>query len=558
MDGFSQYKAIKKAEQKDNIIQIGNQELNEFYNAKREKNLDYVKKGEKPKVSFEYSADQLLEHFEKRNRGTEEDFKLRTEYYFMNSNIASAKAQRYQRLADNSRQYIKPFADKYSNRWTRKRKNNARVAAQEFTQVQDKMSELKQQDELLDNWQRYLKREEIMEHRMNAMCAAAVTKGKSADHEAFLQAKAKLSCHMLLMDQLEHLLEEEENADECREMIIRKLGIKKDYLLEKIEADKKEVKQFVPGTMDMWRNQNKRSKSFYKQEKKKDEKQFGPTSMARIKLLSDLNAMGEAVATVDWPKQLVLRDVALLPISKEEDNKAQWNRKYPNYSDQSEEAKNIRKQMELEAVERYDKITVPSPKQICTANKVYSYIMHNPRDYYELTKHGLPYYERSQNIPEEYKKDHPEFEKKVKYIKCLDNYFTEILKAHFRVETRDKGTYSLFTSLEEKGKAQDARQISEYAQDLTEAFEEYRSVTGYTFHTAVQDGIITKEQIGDEVEFNLEGVNLFMEEKLMGEDTDSEEKESDEQIKEEEKDKNNDIIRDDEEDEEDSNYGDDY
>ena len=122
MDGFETYKKAKKmqVQQNDQVIQE-NQAIDEFYIQKSVKDLDLEQGAGATSSIFDYDANELAEKFEQRNKGGAEDFKLRTEYYFTDTELAQAKADRYRRLASNPRERIKPFSRIYTNRWTNKR-----------------------------------------------------------------------------------------------------------------------------------------------------------------------------------------------------------------------------------------------------------------------------------------------------------------------------------------------------------------------------------------------------------------------------------------------------
>ena len=215
-----------------------------FYQAEKEKELP-----SEEGFDYKYDPDQLMEYYESRNE-SEEDFEKRTRYYFNDTVMANAKATRYSTLSGKNA-LMNKYAKMHSNRSARKRKNRASDAAKAFGDMEKKIR--KYMNENADTVTTYDHREEIMRLRMTGMIAAAKVKGKSDRHENYLKARAKLSCLMILKDQLNHLIPKAENKKN-----LSKLNSRLKSLDKEIASAYKEIKELsVPNLKKAWEDTNK-------------------------------------------------------------------------------------------------------------------------------------------------------------------------------------------------------------------------------------------------------------------------------------------------------------
>ena len=130
MSGFEKYKEIKHS---DLNQQDKEQELQDFYNAKGQNRTLQVPV--RDKYIIDYDADQLMEHYKKRNenKGADDrDFQLRTEYYFKNTQNIEAKVAGFNRLSGADNQSVDRYSRRYTNHWARKRRRGARKAADSY------------------------------------------------------------------------------------------------------------------------------------------------------------------------------------------------------------------------------------------------------------------------------------------------------------------------------------------------------------------------------------------------------------------------------------------
>lgn len=440
--GFEQYRKLNR--QQENVIQTGENEFNEFLEQKKNKGLDIPQEGQQPMVRFDYDADQLLQKFEERNRGGAEDFKKRTEYFFTNSAMASARAEKYRRLAANADEKIRPFSRAYSYHWTMKRKNNASKASKKYLRMQELMNRLSEDDANLSAVEKYRRREEIMNLRIEAMCASSVTKAKSRDHEKYLQSRAMLSCYMILKDQLEHIINDvkEEQGENNPDLV--KLERKMSALQNEIKNAHDTVARYAPTVMGSWKNKNNMNSDYYT-EKKEQYKSAGTyVHPERVGIMADLDAFKEASKDMDYPQRMVLKDRAGQPVNKAEYGISKWNKEYIELKDKAPndpDAAQKLKDMDMQALERFNKLHVPTENEVNYAER---YVSANLRDYYELFKRGLKYYS-GDDLPEHikaYKSEHPEFQKKLEELKKIDQRIDRTLHS-CQNPLKERGTVEL-------------------------------------------------------------------------------------------------------------------
>ncbi len=159
------------------------------------------------------SSQQVVQRFEEKYNNPE-DFAERTKYYFQDDNIGYLKAERYQKMSEDEDSKVKYFAGAHTNRWACKRKMKAQEASDNFKTMAQKMYVYRKLSKKPDctSTDKFALQEEVIKYRLKGMTAAAVVKGKSSEHEEYMKTKSKLSCSMVLLDQLDHLIAEEKNA----------------------------------------------------------------------------------------------------------------------------------------------------------------------------------------------------------------------------------------------------------------------------------------------------------------------------------------------------------
>ena len=450
MPGFDEYKKIKTQDQNNNIIQNDQEaQFNNFLQQKRESALpiDHDVSG-RVKVKFDYDADQLMEKYESRHADSL-SFEEQTRYYFTDTEVARAKVDKYRNLGSAENITLDNFARSYSYNCASKRKQHAITAADEFQLMRGKMQDLNTYGSLMSPVVKFNHKEEIMDHRLKAMLAAAYAKAKSKSHMKFLENRAKLSCYMVLKDQLENAISNLSGDRHSNE--ITELRSRLKEIQAKIDSAYKGVKKYAPKVQDVWREESGMNDQFYKRKKADYRKQTPILNIKQVKLMSNLEKIQDENAEKEWPFSVILKDRNGAAVNKGEIKAQQKNEQYrdaknvvANNNDEAQKAKanSEIKKIDMEAIERFNKFKVPSPDDL---DNVYDYVMKDPRTYYDIFKKALPYYNRT-GVPDHvknYMKSHSEFMVKVKYLLAVDSYIDYVLRSTFTVKYDKKNDGSL-------------------------------------------------------------------------------------------------------------------
>jgi hypothetical protein len=451
MPGYDKYKDLKKNQEQQNNINaqenlinnVQHPDLDQFYAQKQQANLnaDLDANGHAV-VKFGYDADQLMEKFGVRTEWTNaEDFRNRTDYYFKDNRVANAKVARYRSLERDDDGVVDAYTRNYSYNRASKRKQHAGTAAGEFAEMSALMDDLRQHEDIMSVIAIYELKERIMDHRIKGMVAAAYTKAKSKSHMKYLENRAKLSCYMILKEQLEQTLK---GLDPQTQRQIRQtLEQKKKTLLSNIKSAYKGVKKYAPKTMDVWREKNGLNSAYYSRKRReyRDEHHGLITSKQTI-LLSNLEALQEQNEGKEWPYMAVLKEnTTHAPINKAESQAFEYNRQYRTSEENVmhgqgeaiEQDKRRIKEADMEAIRRFNNLHVPTFDELGDVDK---YLMNHLKDYYELCKKALPYYNRTK-VPahvKEYMGAHPEFMNKLRYLVAVDTYIDYHLRSKHMIE----------------------------------------------------------------------------------------------------------------------------
>ena len=215
--GYDQYKQLRKNDA-PGMIEVNDNQFERFFSDKAKDKIEpeFDDFGHAV-VKYDYDPDQLLKYFENRNKDAAE-FEKRTKYYFTDQRVGEAKATRYSALAQGNDRTLNDYARAHSYHCASKRKNYATKASGYFTEMQSRMQSYADNEQLLTSVQKYARQEEIMSYRIKGMHAAAVVKAKSSQHGDYLSYRGKLSCYMILKDQLEHLIETETKINLKRQL----------------------------------------------------------------------------------------------------------------------------------------------------------------------------------------------------------------------------------------------------------------------------------------------------------------------------------------------------
>ena len=212
-------------------------EQNMEFQTRKEQQSDFLQKGDKTVEP----AQQLIKRYESKYTNPEE-FAERTRHYFKDASIGDLNAENYEKLSGDT-QIIENYSAMYTNNWASKRKSKAVEASENFKTMGDKMRKYSQitQQSSLGSLEKFTLQEEIMNYRYKGMSAAAVVKSKSSAHEDYMKCKSKLSCSMVLQDQLEHLMESEKDP-----AVLEQLQKKHDNLVKTIDnAQQQLLKMYI-------------------------------------------------------------------------------------------------------------------------------------------------------------------------------------------------------------------------------------------------------------------------------------------------------------------------
>ncbi len=379
-------------------------------------------------TEFQYDYDQVIQHLNNRFKDTAH-FANRTDRYFKDTAYAKAKYNRYRNLSgdtegEDKSASLDEYAEEYSYHSAYKRKKAAGEASDSFEKMSNAMKTLERDDASGQSLlKRYKNREKVMKYRIEGMSKAAEVKSRSSKHEKYLVSKGKLSCYMLLNEQLEALMDE---ARQNRDMVsYEKLAGKRGELLEKIKKETKTLRKYTPKREEIWREE---SKLYFDDFLKYRHDQYisitGEFGEKDAELLTNLKEYQEESEKNEWPLRTVLHDAHNRLLNRGEKDNKEWNDLYKNTKD-----KNALKIMEDDAIDRFKKLSIPSLKELKDPSK---YVYDNLINYCELFKRALPYYKSkigSKNYVGNYISQNKDFMAKIMLADAIDRYIDFRLRA---------------------------------------------------------------------------------------------------------------------------------
>lgn len=362
-------------------------------------------------------------------------FEERTRYFFKDSAMLRAKAERYKTLADSGNE-LRAYSRNYKNHGASKRKKYANKASESFKQaaiLEDRISEKTRGLEL------YRQREKVMLLRMEGMVSAAMMKSKSSADETYRTLKAKYSCLMILMDQLQNL-----SAD------VTKRAEKTEFEAERVKLDqelskvKKELEENVPSTRHKWEREQGLDGI-------RDKKRRAASAM-------DILKAGDAVPA-DCLKYTVRRDRNGMPVDRTELKKDNWNREYQRAIEQNDaESKN---RLMTEAFERIGAISIPSPAELSKKGilSIYEQDQGNFADMLRFAQ-NIDQLKAADPSADDYMNAHPELAEKAALARILADYFDAGIRGTriaAEKKTQYERKYATLLALEEQRRLQEAQ-----------------------------------------------------------------------------------------------------
>ena len=420
-------------------------------------------------------------------------FAERTEYYFKEQGLLTAKEERYQKLSEDTDGSVAQFAEEHKNTNAKKRKKSAKSAAQNFKKARDLEDAASGKD--MSAIEEYKSRDEIMRARMAGMIDAAKVKATSAEDEGYRIAKAKLKCLSVLHDQLLHLKTDEHRAEFVKA---------EKKLIKELNSARKEMTKYSEKQTDQkWRSENGMDDPQVIDEivkncgnetvtaedvrvllpgmiagKEKSRPEYRE-AFEKCKANNVYKDMGEDPGNLDRvimnPCYYVRRDKNGKPVNKNEQKKADWNRRWCEAcSDRSKSGERIT--LLEEACKRYEKMSVPDLNEVKKKGAIYFY-KKDPVGIYSVSKFALTIDNLKEKEPfiEGFEKIHKEFAAKMEIWRMFSAVLTcELGEKHLMKQGKDGWEISiinknrLYTEDEKKEAEEEYKDDHTYKMNLLE------------------------------------------------------------------------------------------
>ncbi len=418
---------------------------------------------ELPKQKYEVGMDSydLIDYYE--NRMEQTAFAERTKYYFEDAGLLASKSKRYFNISEGGAN-VEEFAAQHKNHSADKRKKSANKAATAFGKaaiLADKYNKKKSKD----FYEVYTRREEIMRLRMEGMEQAAETKSTSKNNEIYLKSKAKISCLMILMDQLRNLSKMAKLKGDTKS-------------LQKLQKKGTSIKKELMKAQDDMRENILRTDLKWKEENGINEFQaINMVESARIETGNHRIVEDDVKTRMSYktlkvhmarykmkpPCHVVRLDRKGQPISLTEAKKKAWNDRY-NEALENGDQETIN-EMNLEALRRIEKYDFPDPASLQKYDMNTLFRFH-PAEYLEKFMNMPQFIKAHQKEGDpikQYIEEHPVLKRKIEFMNVMCDYMTEsLMSAHIAVAN---GEYSRFDHTISKGRFQ------EYSGKLRTAYQ---------------------------------------------------------------------------------------
>lgn len=379
------------------------------------------------KFQFGMDAGELLDYFQERLDRT--SFKERTSYYFKNAGLLANKSIRYRNIAEGKAN-ADEFAALHQNYSADKRKKSAVKASQAFGKA-SVLAEKYEKKPAKDEYDLYTRREEIMRLRMEGMLAAAETKSTSSENEDYLKSKAKISCLVILYDQLVNLKIQAEKKGDPK--IVQKLEKKRKSIKKELDKVQKDMRENYRRTDSVWKAANDIPDMV------SEGAVFGARMRHGIGDISDEDLKTKmSYQTIrahmkkykmDPPCHVVRLDKKGQPVSLVDAKKKEWNDRYQKAVEDGNQEQIDR--MHIETLQRIEEYELP------TLNMLSNYDMNtlfrnHPAEYVEMFLNMPAFIEeqgKEEGVVKQYIQEHPVLEKKIAVMKILQGYMMKSLKA---------------------------------------------------------------------------------------------------------------------------------
>lgn len=397
-----------------------------------------------PEQKFEVGMDSndLINYFEERIENT--TFKERTQYYFENAGLMANKAKRYRNI-EKGGNGVEDYALQHTNHSADKRKKSARKAADAFGKAAV-LADKYQKKPCKDYYEMYTRREEIMRLRMEGMVQAAETKSTSEDNEIYLKSKAKISCLMILYDQLKYLKKEAKYKEELKS--VQKLEKKEKALRKELTKVQNEMKENLPTTDQKWKHKNgiyelaaAEELSYYR--RKSGVNDMNENTLNTMKSYKQIREHCKKYK-MDPPCYIVRLDKKGNPITLVDSKKLEWNKQYQTAL--RENNQDIIIKMDMEAIKRIEQYDLPSFNTLYNHGSNAVFRQH-PAQYYEMIMSAPEFVSKQMEkggAVKEYIEKNPVLQKKIEALNILKKTFEDVLGQYF-IDS-DSGKFSPYAT----------------------------------------------------------------------------------------------------------------
>ncbi len=401
---------------------------------------------------FEFDPGQLEEKYQ--NRFRDSSYQERTMYYFQDEGLYAAKARRYWILGKKENNVeMERYAAQYTHHSASKRKKAANAAGNAFGKAALLVQENHIKEKKAKNdYEIFELREAVMRLRMEGMGKAAEAKSRNADHETYLKCKTKISCLLILQDQLRNLRKNAKRFNDQR--VLQKFAEKTNALRAELENAKRKMSTINRNADALWAQENSIPEKTRNLMAGQNAEQMTEDQAKALAVLQTIHEKNQEHPSPCYSLRL---DRNGQPMNKAELQKMDWiqkNKKVMQGNDQ--EAKD---QMLLEVAKRVESYKLPDVTAFQNGSVLELFCQHGV-EFYEMLLKTPDFLNEQMGQNEalaQYAQQHPVFTAKLKLLTSMGRHLRDTLKEN-RI---DPDQASLFKEavLEEEGDVDQQQKI---------------------------------------------------------------------------------------------------
>ena len=427
-----------------------------------------------PGMEIGMDSEQLINYYQSRIDNT--TFKERTAYYFEDARLMGSKARRYLTISKGGGG-VEQYAKDHVNHSADKRKKSAKKATQAFVNAGELILKYKKKP-AKDAYETFTRREQIMRLRMEGMEAAAETKSVSAENELYLKSKAKISCLMVLFDQIQNLRKEAERTGNTR--LLQKFDTKEREIQKELIAVQRTMKENLPTADEKWREENGLTSREVNRatEQNHHDTQFdhsvpvlNPEEMA-LKMEYQKLMITNRKKGMDFPAAVVRLDRNGQPITQVDAKKLEWNKRYQEAASKGDQA--TVEAMKVEALKRIESFDLPELKDL-KGNDILAVFRHRIIDHYEMMINVPKFIAEEEKNPEgavcKYLNEHPALKEKTKILAV----YHKIMQRRMQVAGIDpeNGDYKLSAGREQQPQQMSKVELRQFGEQIAGLYRSY-------------------------------------------------------------------------------------